>query len=524
LSINPSSISTSADGNTATKINFPDIVYLKENIQYCICILSNSNQYKLYTGIIGTKDSNQLTITKNPNIGSLYHSQNLKNWYADNTQTIKFTLYKAVFSTIGNVSFINSILPPKTLTNVITTTKNSNLISIYCPNHGLHIVNNNIKIAGVQSDIKPTILTSIISDAQYTVNTTISVETPELIPQLINNLPISITNPGYLKIDNEIISYITVNNATKLITIPIGGRGKNNTPIVQHLSNAVVEIYSLFGIPLIEINKKFTSIVPIDLDNFGIYTINNANISNVGGGKNIQVDTNIQYEKISPNISYKYFPNTNITTTLNGITATSISSNTTTEPPFLPLQATINLNNKNYFTKPLMIACKSNEQVIGRSSLNMDIVLSTSNPNISPIIDYDKCSVVVSSNRINNNVGNELLPNITNSAFVYISKPITLVLPSQAIVVVFDGIRTANHTIEVYVKVSREDNLPEFDKNNFIKVPVVLYPTTDKFSEFRYELRDIPQYKQFQLKIVCKSNTQANHPEIKNLRIISTAT
>ena len=517
ISIDPNNISISNDGTASTKISFDDIVYLKENVQYALCIISNSNQYQLYAGSIGDRDANNLVVERNPNVGFLYTPQNTTIGIVDQTTILKFDILKATFSNSGNVTFNNEVLLPTVDNTYITTTKNSNLLKIHAPNHGLHTTNNKVTISDVKSEMNPTILTNTISDSQYTVNTDIAVETPELIPTLINNLPISITNPGYLKIDNEIIRYIAVNNATKLVTVPIGGRGQDNTQILQHLNNSVVEVYSLYGIPLVEVNKSFTSIVPIDLDNFGVYTINNANITNVKNGVNCT--TNHQFEKLTPNISYQYYPNTNISATLSATTSTSISSTNTLEPSFLPETYNLSLSDANIFNKPLMVASIDNQI----DPLSVVVNMSTSNNNLSPIIDYDKCSVVVSSNRINNSVGDELLPNISDSEFVYITSPISLILPSQAIVVIFDGVRKANHNIEAYVKVAKEDNLPEFDKNNFIKIPSKIYPVNQNYTEFRFELRDLPQFKEFQIKLVGKSDTQTNFPKIKNLRIITTA-
>ena len=523
VSIHPKDVTTSSDGSIPTIIKFNNVVYLKENTQYCICVISNSNNYEIFSNNFELKNTKDIVTTKNPNIANLYIPQNYKNWTADNKKSIKFKLNKAKFSLTGNINFNNVDNSISINNNYITTTKNSNLISIYCKNHGMHTTNNSVTIQNIVANYIPTILTDIIADTQYTTATAIIVETPELIPQFINNLPVSITNPGYIKIDDEIISYISVNNNTKLIVVPIGGRGINNTSIVQHPTNSVVQIYSINGVPLIELNKIFNSIVPIDLDNFGVYVVSNANYTNVCGGDNIAVSINHQYESITPNISYKYFPENNISLSLSGISGTSISSTNVLQPSFIPVNASISLDKTTNFNNPLLVASKENETIIGRKSMKLNIDMSTNNENISPIIDYDKCSAVVTTNMINNVAGNELLPNGSPSSFVYITKPISLILPSQAITIVLDAARNVSENIEVYLKLSREDNAPNFNNNNFVLVPVVLYPSGSDFKELRFELRNLPQYKEFQVKIVGKSSNQASYPRIKNLRIISTA-
>jgi hypothetical protein len=523
ISVNPSSINVSSDGRIATKITFKDIVYIKENVQYAISILTNSNNYKLLVGKFGSKDKNVL-IEKNPNIGSLYLPQNTKVWVADQTKAIKFKLNKALFNTSGKVTLCNSNNQSENSNSYITTTKLSNLVNVYSPNHGLHSINNRTRIANVKSDTKPTILTTTIADAQYITSSSIFVESPQLIPTIINNLPISNINPGYLKINEEIVSYIAVDNNTKAVTVPAFGRGINNTQIKAHLANTVIENYSIFGIPLTELNTTFNTIVPIDLDNFGVYTISNANITGTSN-KNIYVSRNKQYESITPNISYKYYPNTNITAKLIATTATSIGVNVLREPSFLQFIKDISLTDNNKFNRPLMVATKENEQLLQQKSLITEVTLSSTNPNLSPIIDFDKCSMVATTNRINvDQTTNELLPNQSKLEYIYITKPISLILPSQGITIIFDAIKAAEHSIKVYIKIAKENNLPEFDKNNFIEIPAIIYPSGDTFKEYKYQLRDISQYKNFQIKISSTSSTQANYPEIKNLRIISTAT
>ena len=76
--------------------------------------------------------------------------------------------------------------------------------------------------------------------------------------------------------------------------------------------------------------------------------------------------------------------------------------------PFLDKGSeTVTLNKSNYLNSPRMIASRINEtnntvtqKFSGDRSLNMTLTLETSNPNISPVVDLQRMSAVLVSNRV----------------------------------------------------------------------------------------------------------------------------
>ena len=121
------------------------------------------------------------------------------------------------------------------------------------------------------------------------------------IPTQINNATISAQNLGYVLIDNEIVAYSAVNGNT--ITVPSGGRGISNSVIVAHNNNSVVEVYSLNGIPLIQINKRHRLTNIVDMDRYKISVASNANTTIQTGGSAITATRNFQFESITPRIN-----------------------------------------------------------------------------------------------------------------------------------------------------------------------------------------------------------------------------
>ena len=53
--LNPSDVNTSTDGNTATTFTFPSPVYLKEEVEYCLVLYSDSTDYTVYISRLGDR-------------------------------------------------------------------------------------------------------------------------------------------------------------------------------------------------------------------------------------------------------------------------------------------------------------------------------------------------------------------------------------------------------------------------------------------------------------------------------------
>ena len=73
----PASVNTSADASTATKFTFSSPVYLEPGNEYCIVVMSNSNEYTCWVSEMGGRDiATNDFIDAQPYAGSLFKSQN----------------------------------------------------------------------------------------------------------------------------------------------------------------------------------------------------------------------------------------------------------------------------------------------------------------------------------------------------------------------------------------------------------------------------------------------------------------
>ena len=114
--LDPEQVNISDDSSARTTVRFPAPVYLPGGQSYAIVLLSTSNEYTAWISRMGevdvqTKDkpeSEQVTVSQQPTLGSLFKSQNGETWNASQYEDLKFVLYQARFTeTSGNVSFTN---------------------------------------------------------------------------------------------------------------------------------------------------------------------------------------------------------------------------------------------------------------------------------------------------------------------------------------------------------------------------------------------------------------------------------
>lgn len=125
ITIDPKTITTSNNASVATTIKFDAPVYLKPATEYCVVLMSESTEYNVWISRLGeidvsTRDkpeSQQILVSTQPILGSLFKSQNASTWDPSQYEDLKFTLYRAEFKTTGNVQFEN---PPSSVNNGLT--------------------------------------------------------------------------------------------------------------------------------------------------------------------------------------------------------------------------------------------------------------------------------------------------------------------------------------------------------------------------------------------------------------------
>lgn len=135
VTLDPDQVEVSTDASIPTNFKFQSPVYLsgplqqeirqsvvsnQKTQQYAITLLTNSKNYKTFLAEQGeTSLIDNVGFTRpSGDVGSLYKSQNASSWIPSSTEYLKYTIYRADFSSEGLVRFFNtkSSIPSRTIT------------------------------------------------------------------------------------------------------------------------------------------------------------------------------------------------------------------------------------------------------------------------------------------------------------------------------------------------------------------------------------------------------------------------
>lgn len=490
--------------------------------------------------------------------------------------TIRYTNSLGVTTTLNQSVGGNVTIPA----DGIQTVNDGLHFKVNHKNHGMHSGTNVVTISEVTSDIKPIKLTenySVDSTDAILVDGTVNFSTFE-------NVGVSSTNPGYVIIDDEIVAYEGV-TSTSLTGIT---REIDQTSATSHSSGSSVFKYEIDNVSLRRINKNhelqdttLTDRVGLDYYNIKIDMTQDGNTaalpqgqvdrsvgtsfpklyvneSKSAGGSIIRATQNIQFETVRPNIQVLSLNGTTVDASMRTISATSVNGS---EQSFVDKGFDdLSLDANNYFENPRMVASKVNEDAVlntlpGNKSLNVNLNLTTNNPDISPVIDLDRASLILVTNRINKPIENfatdERVASLKEdpSAFVYATNVIKLEVPAtsiktlvaayvnddsdiralyaikndvneEAIYYPFPGYANLNNLGQT-VDVSLSDGTPD---QKVPKTDVYAYESEELvFRDYEFTVENLPPFRYFCIKIVGSSTNQAFPPRLKDFRTIALA-
>ena len=115
----PSEVNVSEDASIPTTFTFDSPVYLTGEHEYALVLVTPAENYNCWISrmgevdisTVGLPDEQQVLISQQPYLGSLFKSQNGTTWDPSQYEDMKFTIRKAVFNTAPSVGrFFNSEL------------------------------------------------------------------------------------------------------------------------------------------------------------------------------------------------------------------------------------------------------------------------------------------------------------------------------------------------------------------------------------------------------------------------------
>ena len=470
----------------------------------------------------------------------------------------------------GLTTTLNSSVGGNVTISTINVVSDGLSIVVNHKNHGMYSNTNLVSISGAISDVKPTKLTS-----GYTFDSTSAILVDDSSTfSTFENVGVGTTNPGYLLIGNEIISYTSTSSGS------IGGQIIRGSNPINYATGTPVYKYELNGVSLRRINKthNLSDITTANSITFDSYTIKLDTSSNTGiarstssgypilylnqtksaGGYNIKASQNMPFEIITPMVQNVTVTGTSLSSEIRTISASSISGN---EIPFIDTGFdNITLNQVNYLDSPRMVASKVNETqylstLPGNKSMNLRVFLNTLDSRLSPVIDTQRVSAILTSNRVNSVITNYAEDSRVNSisgdptAFQYLSKEITLENPGTSIKILLNAYNNLYSDIRAFYAISENQNfnpifvpfagyenlnsrgqIIDIQNNNGHPdsfVPLTsntgFSPTDVSFAEYTFTADQLPAFRSYRIKIIMTSTSQVYVPRLKDLRVIALA-
>ena len=205
----------------------------------------------------------------------------------------------------------------------------------------------------------------------------------------------------------------------------------------------------------------------------------------------------------------------------------------------------ITLNDNNFFERPSIIAYSINEQshVTGgptTKSFECRLQFSSSNQNLSPVIDVGTIGALGIMNRINDiDVSGDLPtqavhipstePDGDNNAMVYMTRKVNLKNPATSLKVIADNFRPPETDLKFMYKILKNDETTPIDDLGFEYFNTTGAPdiTTEQdgrnFKEYEYTAEGLPEFTGFAVKIVGQSHNTCVAPIVTSLRCIALA-
>ncbi len=472
-------------------------------------------------------------------------------------------------NTSGITTNLNASSGGNVLVSSIDTVSDGLHIKVNHRNHGMYSDENSVILSNIQTDINPTKLSVAYnsdSTSALSVDSTVNFGTFE-------NVGVGTTNPGYLLIGDEIISYTSAAGGS------IGGTIVRGSNPVNYPVGTPVYKYEIGGVSLNRINTQHylgdaTVSDPISFDSYQlkIDMSSNGTDRTVGtgypnlyfnqtksaGGYSIKATQNMPYEIITPIVQNLTVRGTALNAELRTVTGSSISGN---EIPFIDNGfETISVNKPNYLDSARIVCSKINEterlsNLPGNKSLNMRLLLNTTDSRVSPVIDTQRISAILTSNRVNSVITDYATDNRINSvsddptAFQYLSKEITLEYSASSIKIILNANINLYSDIRAFYAISDSQNFnpiftPFAGFNNLnSKKEVINFADSDgrsdifvpesnslgfnssdvEYKEYVFTADNLPAFRSYRIKIVMTSTNQVYVPRMKDLRVIALA-
>ena len=505
----------------------------------------------------------QITIADRAGIDRLY----LTNVQGENFTTNKLLIWYSdpASGTIHNIGAAATAITSSALTSDLYS---GNIIEVSNYNHGMTSDNNKVTLTG----IKPNGIPSTLSADLATTDTVISVANTSVFGTFEG---IS-TSTGYAQVGQEIIYY----NGIGAGTLNVGTRGYDGTSISNHVSGDSIFKYEFNQVSLTGINtthsmSTLSGVKALKtIDNYYVQVPRGSGRPNLtdrstgvtqlsfsdqsfAGGSGASGTQNFQYDAFMPSFSVMTpGSTTKLEAKLRSVTGTSDGGNEASfnDVGYVPVV----FNKLNRMTSPRLLASNVDETTyLTNLPKNRSVTLlssfSTTDANLSPVLDTMNGTFKLYRNRLNNPISNYATDSRSNAlvgdphAACYISQVVNLKNPSTSLKVLVSCFRPATSDFRVLYRLLKSDStavdevyklFPGYDNLRDVGIekqvidpnlndgkPDVKVPasTKNRFLDYEFTAENEDEFTGFQIKIVMSGTNESTPPRFKDLRVIALA-
>ena len=518
--------------DTATSFIFPSPVYVQENTEYAIVLASDSNNYKVWISQLGDQvPGSSRTISEQPYLGSLFKSQNASTWTADQTQDLKFVLYRAKFDTsvIGNIQFVNDVIPKQNLDIDPFETRNGQTkVRVWHRDHGMPS-GSRVTISGVAS--------------------------------AVNNIPAAEINTTHVISDVDLDSYvITVATTSANASGYAGGTGVQATrnlqfdgiqPAiqVQRFSETPLEfgiktttgksVDSITQTPYVQ-DSSFSGILANENNLFTSPRMIGSEINEsllLGGNKSLTVNVTMSSTNnaLSPIIDTHRTSAIVYNNKVNNPSETNMNVSGLDDNVILSNATGVTISGNQLTTSTQNAAFKTatvgKYMTIAGASSGSSTRLITAVAADGSSITFSSAPAAISGNATltqRERFVDEIAPLESSGYSKYVTKKISLENPSNFLRIRFAANKPAESTIEVYYKTAVIGSTSSFDNVTYkllsSDAPIISASNgSEQFYDITYSANNLDSFDAVQVKIVMKSTNSSEVPRIKDLRVIACA-
>lgn len=523
---------------TPTSFVFESPVYLQDQTEYCIVMLSDSNNYRVWISQLGEKNiGTDRFISEQPYAGVLFKSQNASTWTANQEQDLKFTIWAAEFdiTKTPTIAFNNEPLHPVILeSDPFQTTSGSALVRVFQPNHGM-VNNSTVIISNVAAGTYNGIVTTLSTGLNGQFNVT-NVEYDEYVITVASNASASGFVGGSNVISTKNIGYDGVNLILQAQSFADTTLGYSMIPVNTSYNSATSETSLVPNITtyfdssnlvasqineneelggdkslvvyarMTSTNKNLSSV--IDTNRMSLTTIKNKVDTYTVAGKNVSV---VDDKTILSAVAGVTF----VSATPNIINIPSAgASRSAVRGIAVGKYITISGTSSNNTIDPILVTAIASD---GSTITTSGQVFTTSSPASTTIVMKD-------------NFVSEIAPVGSSSESKYVTRVINLKDSSTFLKIMFAANVPAvtGSDIQVWYKLLPSGSTTDITTFNFTQATtpinaIVKTSNPNKFTDIEFDLTDLPAYDAVVVKLVFKSGNSAQVPRVKDLRIISCA-